>query len=143
HTDPGSAFPWDHFMALVHGSTPEVDDVGHVDSISDKAARDIALALANLDAIEIPDELHAAHKGNTTWRVKLGLRGAWQQAYTGRRYAKANNGLLKNIAKQVGVDEQAIVAGVLEGLDPTAIAEAIPGDMAEQVVDILAQRLQS
>ncbi|MGH3097912.1 MAG: N-acetylmuramoyl-L-alanine amidase, partial [Streptosporangiales bacterium] len=42
HTDPGSAFPWDHFMALVHGSTPEVDDVGHVDSISDKAARDIA-----------------------------------------------------------------------------------------------------
>ena len=40
-------------------------------------------------------------------------------------------------------DEPAIVAGVLAGLDPTAIAAAIPADLAQRVADELAARLAS
>jgi GH25 family lysozyme M1 (1,4-beta-N-acetylmuramidase) len=40
------------------------------------------------------------------------------------------------------VDESAIVAGVLAGLNPQAIADAIPGDIAVQVVDLLRARLE-
>lgn len=39
-------------------------------------------------------------------------------------------------------DEAAIVAGVLAGLSPEAIAAAIPSDLAEQVAAELARRLQ-
>jgi GH25 family lysozyme M1 (1,4-beta-N-acetylmuramidase) len=39
------------------------------------------------------------------------------------------------------VDEQAIVEGVLAGLDPAKIAAAIPETMAAEVADILAKRL--
>jgi hypothetical protein len=41
-----------------------------------------------------------------------------------------------------GVDTDAVVAGVLAGLTPEAIAAAIPPEIAQQVADILAQRLQ-
>jgi GH25 family lysozyme M1 (1,4-beta-N-acetylmuramidase) len=41
------------------------------------------------------------------------------------------------------VDEDAIIAGVLAGLDPAKIAAAIPADVAEQVADILAKRLSA
>lgn len=41
------------------------------------------------------------------------------------------------------VDEAAIVAGVLAGLPPAAIAQAIPADLARQVADELAGRLAS
>ncbi|MGW9196046.1 hypothetical protein [Micromonospora chersina] len=40
-------------------------------------------------------------------------------------------------------DEQAIVAGVLAGLSPEAIAAAIPPEIADQVADRLAARLAS
>jgi len=40
-------------------------------------------------------------------------------------------------------DEAAIVAGVLEGLDPAAIAAAIPAELAERVAQELADRLAS
>jgi hypothetical protein len=42
----------------------------------------------------------------------------------------------------VDVDEGAIVAGVLAGLSPEKIAAGIPEGMAQQVVDLLAARLQ-
>jgi hypothetical protein len=41
------------------------------------------------------------------------------------------------------VDEQAVIAGVLAGLDPAAIAAAIPAELAEQVANELAARLAS
>jgi hypothetical protein len=41
------------------------------------------------------------------------------------------------------VDVQAIVTGVLAGLDPAAIAAAIPEDIASDVADKLAERLAS
>ncbi|MEU9508064.1 hypothetical protein AB0D32_17505 [Micromonospora sp. NPDC048170] len=39
------------------------------------------------------------------------------------------------------VDESAVIAGVLAGLDPAAIAAAIPPTMAQQITDELARRL--
>lgn len=51
---------------------------------------------------------------------------------------------LQGIAAKVNadpVDEGAIVAGVLAGLSPEAIAAAIPADIAHQVADELAARL--
>lgn len=50
----------------------------------------------------------------------------------------------RSVAERVGVDpvdEQAIVAGVLAGLNPQQIAAAIPTDLAGQVADELAGRL--
>lgn len=41
------------------------------------------------------------------------------------------------------VDEQAIIAGILAGLPPEAIAAAIPDELAEQVAQKLADRLAS
>jgi len=76
---------------------------------------------------------------NTKWTGDgyLGsIRGA---AVSARTYA---NQALAAIAKLDGVDESAIVSGVLAGLTPEAIAEAIPTDIAQQVVDELARRVQ-
>lgn len=44
-------------------------------------------------------------------------------------------------AAKDNVDEQAIIAGVLAGLSPAAIAAAIPASVAQQVVDLLAARM--
>ncbi|MFI5833222.1 hypothetical protein ACIA5A_06045 [Micromonospora sp. NPDC051300] len=53
--------------------------------------------------------------------------------------------LLLNAAGRDGTDEQAIIAGVLAGLDPATIAQRIaehlPADQAKQVADELSARL--
>ncbi|PWR08563.1 hypothetical protein DKT68_15210 [Micromonospora acroterricola] len=49
--------------------------------------------------------------------------------------------LLAQLAGKDFTDEPAIVAGVLAGLDPTAIAAAIPTTLAKQVADELTARL--
>ena len=73
--------------------------------------------------------------------------------YAFSRIAADNTGtmlaLLKSLAEKVGapvtVDTDAIIAGVLAGLSPDAIADklaaAIPDDMGEQVAQALAERL--
>lgn len=64
--------------------------------------------------------------GITTWRA-----GDWlKQARVAAIRAAGDD-----------VDEQAIVAGVLLGLDAATIAAAIPQDIARQVADMLAARL--
>jgi hypothetical protein len=50
---------------------------------------------------------------------------------------------LKDLTGKDFTDEQAIVAGVLAGLDPAVIAAAIPQDLARRVADELAARLAS
>lgn len=50
--------------------------------------------------------------------------------------------MLGKLAGQDFTDEDAIVTGVLAGLDPAAIAAAIPQELAAQVADELADRLQ-
>lgn len=50
--------------------------------------------------------------------------------------------LLQALAGRDFTDEPAIIAGVLAGLDPAAIAALIPAELARQVADELAARLQ-
>lgn len=59
-----------------------------------------------------------------------------------------NRGLLQEVLAQLKTltgkdftDEQAIIAGVLAGLDPALIAAAIPAELAQQVANELATRL--
>jgi hypothetical protein len=62
----------------------------------------------------------------------------------GAYYNRALYALLQSVAAKVDaapVDEEQIVAGVLAGLSPAAIAAAIPADLARQVADELASRL--
>lgn len=48
---------------------------------------------------------------------------------------------VKTLSGQDFIDEAAVIHGVLSGLSPEKIAEAIPSDLAEQVVDLLAARI--
>jgi hypothetical protein len=66
------------------------------------------------------------------------LRMSWQRA---RNQHNALVALIGGL--DTGADEPAIVAGVLAGLDPAAIAAAIPPELARQVADELAARLAS
>lgn len=50
---------------------------------------------------------------------------------------------VSDLAGRDFVDEQQVVAGVLVGLDPAAIAAAIPTDLAQRVSEELAARLAS
>jgi hypothetical protein len=49
---------------------------------------------------------------------------------------------LKLLTGKDFTDEQAIISGVLAGLDPSVIAAAIPAELAQQVADELIARLQ-
>lgn len=50
---------------------------------------------------------------------------------------------LKVLTGRDFVDEPAIIAGILAGLDPEVIGAAIPKELAAQVADVLYARLQS
>lgn len=126
HGDPGSGFPWTHFMNLVNqeDDMPEPKD------------------LWNWDGIAAPPWV--AEQGNQNWTPASYLH--WQY----RNLANANaklDAILKASGQKVDVDESAIVTGVLAGLTPaaiaTAVADALPADMAKQVVDELTTRLEA
>jgi hypothetical protein len=61
--------------------------------------------------------------------------------FLANQWAPAVNARLTTLASADDVDEAAIVAGVLAGLNPAAIAAAIPLDIAERVADELRDRL--
>lgn len=77
------------------------------------------------------------------------LNGSYPRAAGAQRtYVWSNlqdiHAKLSTILAAVGkdnVDEAAIVAGVLAGISPEAIAAAIPEDVAQQIVNILTARL--
>lgn len=77
------------------------------------------------------DEAHAAHAAAQAANEKSDRVLALVQAMTGRDFT----------------DENAIIAGVLQGLTPQAIAAAVvtalPREMAQQVVDELGNKLQA
>ena len=60
-----------------------------------------------------------------------------------RDYVWRNLQAILTAAGKDDADEAAIVSGVLAGLDPAAIAAAIPTELAGQVADILAERLKA
>lgn len=123
-----------------------VDDVSAqdvIDALKSPAGRDAIYAAVNQDTIQRydaagkPVPATAAGQNNNptmTWASAL--------AYVAR-----DTGMLKaaltTLAGRDFTDEQAIVVGVLAGLDPAAIAAAIPQEVAQQVAAELAARLQA
>jgi hypothetical protein len=97
--------------------------------------------LWNWDGIAAPPWVADANKN---WTPASYLH--WQY----RNLANANaklDAILKASGQKVDVDESAIVAGVLAGLSPASIAQAVkdalPADLAGQVVDELKTRLEA
>jgi hypothetical protein len=91
-------------------------------------------------AKEIVDELLARELPSPT----LGTYTVADHLKGGRMAVRDINRARAEIAAALGrdiADEDAIVAGVLAGLDPAQIAAAIPAGLAKQVADELAARL--
>jgi hypothetical protein len=90
---------------------------------------------------------------NPTWRadakknpkVQAGyaLYDTWNQAHAANVGTAAVLAQLKLLTGKDFTDEQAIITGVLAGLDPSVIAAAIPAELAQQVADELIARLQA
>lgn len=76
-----------------------------------------------------------------TWQAAGTLGATYDAATAAARDSAKALALVAQLAGRDLVDEPAIVAGVLAGLDPAAIAAAIPLDLAERVADELAARL--
>lgn len=88
-----------------------------------------------------------SHNIKASW-VKPGDDDQWQAGtHLGVSHAHVRNleTLVAGLAAQwsEGVDEDAIVTGVLAGLPPERIAAAIPAELASQVAAELATRLES
>jgi hypothetical protein len=89
-------------------------------------------------------------KTNKTVQAKFAIADVWNQAHNASVKAAEVSTKLDQVLAQLKAltgkdftDEASIVAGVLAGLDPQAIAAAIPADLAQQVADELVARLQS
>ena len=121
HTDPGPNFPWDHLLATVEQAmTGDEDDMTPGESWALHVINYRLEALkANRPVIRVPA------------RPDLGA------SYT----AFEEPNLLAVAVGADQVDEHAVIAGVLAGLSPEAIAAAIPADLAQRVADELAARL--
>lgn len=97
----------------------------------------------------------ADSKTNPTVKAGFALYDAWNQAHTAmekataaaQAAASANTKLdlllaqVKLLSGKDFTDEPAIVAGILQGLNPAVIAAAIPRELAGQVADELAARM--
>lgn len=120
HTDPGPNFPWDRLFQAVNaamGNTTMEDSMDWSDPLK---RQDGSSAPAGVLIANGFDRVVAVNA--STARIEAAL------------------------AKLAGtdlVDEPAIVAGVLAGLSPEAIAAAVPSDLAQRVADELAARLAS
>lgn len=87
---------------------------------------------------------------NKTVQAKFAIYDTWNQAHTAMvKAASADVKLNQVLALLAGLnakdftDEAAIAKAVIAGLDPKKIAEAIPADTAQKVVDLLTARLAS
>lgn len=139
HTDPGAAFPWTTFLDLVRAELEDDMPLTSADGVT----------VWKTDIVANPKQRpDAATNPATTAHFALG--DVWQLVYSLRDtlavQGKTITGMSAALAALSGkdlVDEPAIVAGVLAGLDPAAIAAAIPPELARQVADELASRLAS
>jgi hypothetical protein len=105
----------------------------------------LATAVLSTDGvIPAPDgSLNADKTPNTHWAAASYLSGAYKAAVSARTYsAEARTGVAQLAGKDF-TDEPAIIRGVLSGLPAAQIAAAIPTDIARQVAQELAARLQS
>jgi hypothetical protein len=136
HTDPGKNFPWSQFLGMVQAElTPEV-------TVDLQDVKDIWTT----DGFIAAPANAASAASNPFWTPASFLKDTSEQTRAIAADLADMKAALAAILARVGVDqvdEQAIVAGVLAGLDPAAIAAAIPAELAEQVANELAARLAS
>lgn len=156
HTDPGPNFPWTTFLAMVRtnmeAGVSQADVIAALKSAEGKKL--LAEAAFNTDnVIPAPGAPKAGTNAdgtavNTHWGAASYLQNTYVEAKAAREHAAAAKTI--TLALQAAVtalsgkdmtDEPAIVAGVLAGLKPEAIAAAIPGEMADKVAQLLAARL--
>ncbi|TDB93485.1 hypothetical protein E1091_11845 [Micromonospora fluostatini] len=78
--------------------------------------------------------------GNKEWTVGYTLQTIAETARATRAQVAEVLAMIAQLTGRDPVDEPAIVAGVLAGLSPQAIAAAIPTDLARQVADELGRR---
>lgn len=122
------------------------------------AAMQAAMPTAAENATAVHDRPVIAGGKNYGFYYNLVARGDYRSEYLAGTFAPAVLGALQAILANVqaddadkaqllaainaaGADEAQIVAGVLAGLDPAAIAAAIPLDIADRVADELRGRL--
>ncbi|KXK63344.1 hypothetical protein AWW66_03255 [Micromonospora rosaria] len=87
-----------------------------------------------------PPHANADYEKNPLWRLGYGI----QTGVEGTRAVLAALAALRvELAQESGRSAEQIVAGVLAGLSPEAIAAAIPVDLAGRVVDELSRRIQA
>lgn len=131
HTDPGPNFPWSLFLDLVRAEMEGTVTEAELIAAVTKALK--GWMEVNPDSTAVPQE---------EARVGGWLRMAEQRA---RNRHSALVALIGGIS--VDVDEQAISAAVLAGLPVSAIVSGIvtslPPELARQVADEIAQRLQA
>ena len=111
-------------------------------------AREIIEGGDGVSKAEVLDALDDAVPWQSTAVRKVALKAKWAPKVSSRallEYLFAR--VVLGHEPQVDVDEQAIAAAVLAGLSPAQIATAVlaglPADLARQVVDELAGRLQA
>lgn len=141
HTDPGRNYPWAEFLALVNDYME--DGVSQADVIaalkSPEGQKLLAQAFNVDNVVTAPGDPKPGTNPdgtpvNTHWAPASYLKETLKA--TGRLEAA-----LKTLSGKDFTDEAAIAQAVLAGLDPQKIADAIPADVAEQVVDLLAARM--
>lgn len=145
---------WDRLGVRTSGDDSHLWHI-HISYFRDSEARDKTALfrryLTEIDLLEgdvTPDDIqkiadavwrHQVTNAATDKPVAVGSVMAWMDRTRNAQTAA----ILAAIGSQQGddVDEQAIVAGVLDGLSPEAIAAGIPEDIADQVAQKLADRL--
>lgn len=142
HTDPGPGFPWDRLFEAVNaaltGEDNDMDAEQEAKVIKGSLTEDNALYywLRSIVNGTIPSTGPAGFNWDSMVAAPWpGLKQLGAQLTALRTEVAA-------LAGKDMTDEPAIIAGVLAGLSPEAIAAAIPTDLAQRVADELAARLQ-
>lgn len=132
----GDGRPW----AMVH-TDALLDELE--DDMDDATIAKIAKAVAEF-RVEVDPDRKAGDQGKAPLQPWARVDGYGSMER--RQLKTALAALAAQVRELTGrdfVDEQAVVAGVLAGLDPAVIAAAVPQDIARQVADELTARLQS
>lgn len=139
HTDPGPNFPWDRLFQVTNAALMGEDMEQTEKLIGNQAYPNRAVGDALADVENLTDTLMWANPQYARRQPEAGsMLDKLGKMVTSYPLLLAQ---LTALAGKDFVDEAAIVAGVLAGLDPEAIAAAIPDTIAKDVADLLAARL--
>jgi len=123
HTDPGTGFPWAHFMQLVTGE----DDM--------PSAKEIADAVYDRFTHTVPEDVWAAREGILTAGQKIDPRTAFRQiwAYTKDGYARD-----REILAQLGALSATVktLADALAQRDTTIDADALIERIRQEIAQV-------